>query len=209
MFTTASFTNTRKRSRRSALIFPPPTSKLSSRHSLRVNGSVVTIQRPLPSRKPLTLFVSLPFIAFLTQESQIYTTNQRIVETRVNLPTVAGIKWLFFSTQWTEDTEILSFSSECAQFPIAESFIPSYNDVDDHMPRGTFDLTIDDVGTCQYKNDGTGNPGALWCGGGATLHTCHEHPHADRNVAESECKNLEDGKGSFVFHRQVLRCEWQ
>ncbi|KAH0427967.1 hypothetical protein CcaCcLH18_09326 [Colletotrichum camelliae] len=40
-------------------------------------------------------------------------------------------------------------------------------------PHGTFPLKTQD-GDCEYKNDGKGNPGALWCGGKA--HSCRAHP---------------------------------
>ncbi|KAK8097499.1 hypothetical protein PG984_016638 [Apiospora sp. TS-2023a] len=76
-----------------------------------------------------------------------------------------------------------------------------------HLPSGTFDVQTQD-GMCQYKNDGKGNTGALWCGD--TAHSCKEH--ADfRKGREGDvyCRNLSERIRGFVEQRAVVACEWQ
>jgi hypothetical protein len=70
-------------------------------------------------------------------------------------------------------------------------------------PAGTYDVKTQD-GDCQYKNDGKGNAGALWCG--STQHSCRAHPQKDTRKL---CYDLakQDGWGS-IEHTPLVVCEW-
>ncbi|KAG5659943.1 hypothetical protein KAF25_003465 [Fusarium avenaceum] len=110
------------------------------------------------------------------------------------------MNWLFYSADF-------GTASQCALNPA----LATHADVsihtlsidalrDDHFPGGTFDLKTQD-GDCQYKNDGTGNPGALWCGDQA--HSCRAHP--DRRTFTS-CPDLD--KSAQIQHAAMVVCEW-
>ncbi|KAG5761505.1 hypothetical protein H9Q72_010396 [Fusarium xylarioides] len=110
------------------------------------------------------------------------------------------MNWLFYSTNY-------GTASQCALNPalathadvsIASLSIDALRD--DHFPGGTYDVKTQD-GDCQYKNDGTGNPGALWCGDQA--HSCRAHP--DRRTF-TYCRDLD--KSAQIQHVAVVVCEW-
>jgi hypothetical protein len=70
-------------------------------------------------------------------------------------------------------------------------------------PAGTYPIQTQD-GLCAYKNDGQGNPGALWCGNVA--HSCK--PSGDRNSA-IRCPDLEKKQDwQTINHYPVATCEW-
>ncbi|KAK8084140.1 hypothetical protein PG996_002921 [Apiospora saccharicola] len=111
-------------------------------------------------------------------------------------------KYLFFSVDF-------GTSSICQVDPAPKAEAP-VNDISQgikaHLPSGTFDVQTQD-GMCQYKNDGKGNAGALWCGD--TAHSCKEH--ADfRKGREGDvyCRNLSERVKGFVEQRAVVACEW-
>ncbi|KAK7968654.1 hypothetical protein PG988_007727 [Apiospora saccharicola] len=111
-------------------------------------------------------------------------------------------KYLFFSVDF-------GTSSICQVDPAPKAEAP-VNDISQgikaHLPSGTFDVQTQD-GMCQYKNDGKGNAGALWCGD--TAHSCKEH--ADfRKGREGDvyCRNLSERIKGFVEQRAVVACEW-
>ncbi|KAF4997636.1 hypothetical protein FGRMN_3668 [Fusarium graminum] len=123
---------------------------------------------------------------------------------RHGIPTSADyydtMNWLFYSTDF-------GTASQCALNPA----LATHADVsistlsidalrDDHFPAGTFDVKTQD-GDCQYKNDGTGNPGALWCGDQA--HSCKAH---DGRRSFTTCNDLD--KSAQIEHVPVVACEW-
>lgn len=74
------------------------------------------------------------------------------------------------------------------------------------FPAGTFDVKTQD-GDCQYKNDGNGNPGALWCGDKA--HSCKAHANKDQRSGDVLCENLpKKSEDRAIIHRAVVACEW-
>ncbi|KAF5690636.1 oviduct-specific glycoprotein [Fusarium denticulatum] len=110
------------------------------------------------------------------------------------------INWLFYSTNY-------GTASQCALYPALATHadVPistlSINALkDDYFPGGTYDVKTQD-GDCQYKNDGTGNPGALWCGDQA--HSCRAHP--DRRTA-TNCRGLDPS--AQIYHAAMVVCEW-
>ncbi|KAF5561827.1 SGNH hydrolase [Fusarium phyllophilum] len=110
------------------------------------------------------------------------------------------MNWLFYSTNY-------GTASQCALNPALATHADvsiatlSINALrDDHFPGGTYDVKTQD-GDCQYKNDGTGNPGALWCGDQA--HSCRAHP--DRRTF-TYCSDLD--KSAQIQHVAVVVCEW-
>jgi hypothetical protein len=72
-----------------------------------------------------------------------------------------------------------------------------------NYPAGTYPIKTQD-GMCAYKNDGKGNPGALWCGDVA--HSCKSS--GDRSSVV-ECPDL-GAKQSWLYiaHIPVVTCEW-
>ncbi|KAF5549973.1 SGNH hydrolase [Fusarium napiforme] len=110
------------------------------------------------------------------------------------------MNWLFYSTDY-------GTASQCALNPAlathADVSIATFSvDAlrDNHFPGGTYDVKTQD-GDCQYKNDGTGNPGALWCGDQA--HSCREHPDRQR---VTYCRDLD--KSAQIQHVPMVVCEW-
>ncbi|KAF5707982.1 SGNH hydrolase [Fusarium mundagurra] len=110
------------------------------------------------------------------------------------------MNWLFYSTDF-------GTASQCAPSPALATHADVSIDTlsidalkDDHFPGGTFDVKTQD-GDCQYKNDGTGNPGALWCGDQG--HSCRAHQ--DRRTF-TYCSNLD--KSAQIQHAAMVVCEW-
>ncbi|KAK7941617.1 uncharacterized protein PG986_014004 [Apiospora aurea] len=112
------------------------------------------------------------------------------------------MKFLFFSVDF-------GTSSVCQvdPAPVAEAPATGISQlIKAHLPSGTFDFKTQD-GMCQYKSDGKGNAGALWCGDKA--YSCKEH--ADfRKEREGDvyCRNLSTRITGFVEQRPVVACEW-
>ncbi|CAD0098997.1 unnamed protein product [Aureobasidium mustum] len=96
-------------------------------------------------------------------------------------PTRFESNWLFYSVPF-------GTASECSDNPIPVSVVGIANtdrpDLPVDPPGGTFAVETQD-GKCEYKNDGTGNAGALWCSG--TMHSCKYHDNRDK---ASRCTNL-------------------
>ncbi|KAH9883147.1 hypothetical protein J1614_000003 [Plenodomus biglobosus] len=67
-------------------------------------------------------------------------------------------------------------------------------------PGGSFPLTLDGLGDCEYKNDGT-NTGSLWCSGNEIK--CQE----DSMKAQSGSETCELGDIAISQH-PVVFCEW-
>lgn len=112
------------------------------------------------------------------------------------------MKWLFFSVpQGT--------ASECTENPAAEAcaVLTHWKLINPPFPAGTFDLKTQD-GACEYKNDGTGNAGSLWCSG--TEHGCKAHAHKDTGREdEVSCDELAIKTGwATIYQRAVVVCEW-
>ncbi|ESZ99230.1 oviduct-specific glycoprotein [Sclerotinia borealis F-4128] len=91
------------------------------------------------------------------------------------------MNWLFYSVpQGT--------SSTCSDDPTPVTVAPATGITQTNnppYPAGIFDVKTQD-GDCQYKNDGTGNPGAVWCGDNG-------HNSAAAGVTEAKAA-IEEGK---------------
>ncbi|KAG9508283.1 hypothetical protein J7337_001847 [Fusarium musae] len=110
------------------------------------------------------------------------------------------MNWLFFSTNY-------GTASQCALFPAlatrADVSIGTFSVnalKDNYFPAGTYDVKTQD-GDCQYKNDGRGNPGALWCGD--TVHSCKQHRDRQR---VTWCRGIDPP--SQIQHVPMVVCEW-
>lgn len=108
--------------------------------------------------------------------------------------------WLFYSVPF-------GTASECTDNPVPASVVSIADtarpDLPVDPPGGTFEVETQD-GKCEYKNDGTGNAGALWCSG--TMHSCKYHK--DRGKA-SRCTNLMESQDwLYIQHVPVVACEW-
>ncbi|KAF5628951.1 oviduct-specific glycoprotein [Fusarium sp. NRRL 52700] len=110
------------------------------------------------------------------------------------------MNWLFYSTNY-------GTASQCALFPAlairADVSIGTFSVnalKDNYFPAGTYDVKTQD-GDCQYKNDGRGNPGALWCGDQA--HSCRQHPDRQR---VTYCRGIDPP--SQIQHVPMVVCEW-
>ncbi|KAH5645502.1 hypothetical protein HBI51_111200 [Parastagonospora nodorum] len=67
-------------------------------------------------------------------------------------------------------------------------------------PAGTFDINVDGM-ECQYKNDGRGNPGSLWCKGQDDPFTCYKDPKLDKR----EGKFCDGGR---IYQQPYVYCQW-
>ncbi|KAL8930404.1 MAG: hypothetical protein Q9208_000587 [Pyrenodesmia sp. 3 TL-2023] len=123
--------------------------------------------------------------------------------TRGNFPTMSGESEMActYSTMPTQtisitmrpkETEVTSCRLESSDnpFPVAEA--PAAGDIDFNRPpfrAGTFSVKTPD-GDCEYKNDGNGNPGALWYGD--EVHSCKAHENKDKGWRKGDkyCSNL-------------------
>jgi hypothetical protein len=73
------------------------------------------------------------------------------------------------------------------------------------FPGGTYPVQTQD-GICAYKNDGTGNPGALWCGD--VVHSCKSSGKRDVDSI-IDCSDLASKQDwGTVGHIAVATCEW-
>ena len=72
-----------------------------------------------------------------------------------------------------------------------------------NYPAGTYPIKTQD-GMCAYKNDGKGNPGALWCGDVA--HSCKDS--GDRSSAVKCPDLMKKQDWLFIEHIPVVTCEW-
>ncbi|KAL3428232.1 hypothetical protein PVAG01_01741 [Phlyctema vagabunda] len=111
-----------------------------------------------------------------------------------------NFKWLFYSV--AQGT-----ASECSDDPVPVAEAPADGATTARYPAGTFDVKTQD-GDCQYKNDGTGNPGALWCGDKG--HSCKASHPVDDTSAWPTCSDLAERQGfdGLLEHLTVVVCEW-
>jgi len=126
-----------------------------------------------------------------------------------NLPnTVRGIE----NGYMTEGCPIL-FNEDPNQIPDGCTGPNYINQIP--FPGGTYDVGIE-AEHCQYKNDGQGNAGAIWCG---EKHKSDCKAHDDKDKANldgvAKCDNLSHPADSInrkpdkkVWHRAVVACEW-
>ncbi|KAL2070912.1 hypothetical protein VTL71DRAFT_13938 [Oculimacula yallundae] len=117
------------------------------------------------------------------------------------------VQWLFYSVPYGTSSVCMGSPVPVAAYPIDQKGLPWY--ALDFLPTGTFDFKIEGDGDCQYKNDGTGNPGALWCSG--TAHKCRliYHGPNDNHLDTVECTNLPNpGSRGNIKHREFITCEW-
>lgn len=112
-------------------------------------------------------------------------------------------KWLFFSVPY-------GTASQCQVDPIPVAEAPADKSITQlikpQFPHGTFEVKTQD-GMCEYKNDGTGNAGALWCG--ETAHSCRAH--ADMTAgreADKSCAELGKRIKGWAEQRAIVVCEW-
>jgi hypothetical protein len=83
------------------------------------------------------------------------------------------MNWKLYSV--TSGTESRCQNNPGLELPADVSIATFSTDAlrDAQSPHGTYDIKTQD-GDCQYKNDGKGNAGAVWCGDQG--HVCKEHP---------------------------------
>ncbi|KAL2076239.1 hypothetical protein VTL71DRAFT_1182 [Oculimacula yallundae] len=91
-----------------------------------------------------------------------------------------GIDWQYTRYTWYFYSVPYGTGSECSNNPLPIAQGPAGETISDEWPSGTFNVKTQD-GDCQYKNDGKGNPGALWCG--STVHSCKEHAHKSQGLS--------------------------
>ncbi|KAF2687475.1 hypothetical protein K458DRAFT_401982 [Lentithecium fluviatile CBS 122367] len=106
--------------------------------------------------------------------------------------------WIFITTD-------IGVSAMCRNSTEAVSVQKAPNDLNlvknPPWPGGTFEMTIEGLGDCEYKNDGS-NTGALWCSGRGI--SCQEDDLRQSGQAQF-CPNLDIWGFS---HHPVVFCEW-
>ncbi|KAH7132708.1 hypothetical protein EDB81DRAFT_904555 [Dactylonectria macrodidyma] len=127
----------------------------------------------------------------------ILENNNRGVPGDSNL--LREFKWLFFSVPF-------GTASYCKTDPIPVAEAPADPSItqitNPQYPHGTFNVQTQD-GMCEYKNDGQGNPGALWCNGQG--HSCRDHNDKDKR---RYCDELSNRLGGNVEQVEMVVCEW-
>ncbi|KAH8665712.1 hypothetical protein BGZ60DRAFT_431904 [Tricladium varicosporioides] len=111
------------------------------------------------------------------------------------------MKWLLYSVPFGTE-------SECTENPGTWVTADGVKNLRaPPFPAGTFKIKTGD-GDCEYKNDGKGNPGALWCNGKG--HSCKAHRNKDKPNREGEkyCWDLMKKNPSLgqTTHRGVVSC---
>lgn len=111
-------------------------------------------------------------------------------------------RWLFFSTDrgksatcYKEKDAVLAPKLDNEQWNLFEN--PGW-------PAGTYSLKVDNM-DCEYKNDGKGNPGALWCKQRRYPIECFEE---DKRTAKDGATKCESEGGEQIMRRPVVYCEW-
>lgn len=111
------------------------------------------------------------------------------------------MKWLFFSTPFGEAAVCQSKTLPAAEIESSETVI---NIGQKAIPGGVTVKVKTQDGDCEYKNDGQGNPGALWCG--ETAHSCRLH---DNWETKSSCYGKLEGEGgAAIEQKEAIVCEW-
>lgn len=111
-------------------------------------------------------------------------------------------KYKFFMTTYGDD-------SVCKNDPpaIREEWAQGiYRVQDAAYLGGTYDVKTPD-GDCQYKNDGKGNAGALWCGGDGHICRAHDDMTQGSGAGNHYCDPGED-KTVQVQQHGIAVCEW-
>jgi hypothetical protein len=108
--------------------------------------------------------------------------------------------WLFYSVPY-------GTPSQCSDDPVpatvARAAVRVYLNLPMSFPAGTYDVKTQD-GDCQYKNDGKGNAGALWCND--VVHPCRANVDKDKRFT---CDDLREKTGwPYIEHVPVGVCEW-
>lgn len=113
------------------------------------------------------------------------------------------MKWLSFSIPYGTASQCTADPIPVAEAPADESLTQLSKP---QFPHGTFEVKTQD-GTSEYKNDGTGNAGAFWCG--ETTHSCRAHADmtVDCNVIKY-CTELGKNIQGTVQQRAIVVCEW-
>ncbi|KAH7392248.1 peptidase S8/S53 domain-containing protein [Phaeosphaeria sp. MPI-PUGE-AT-0046c] len=111
-------------------------------------------------------------------------------------------RWLFFATDrgksatcYKEQDAVLASKINSKDWNLFEN--PGW-------PAGTYSLKIDNM-DCDYKNDGKGNPGALWCKTLIKPIQCFEE---NMRTAKDGATKCEPGGGEQIMRRPVVYCEW-
>ncbi|POS71111.1 oviduct-specific glycoprotein [Diaporthe helianthi] len=113
------------------------------------------------------------------------------------------MKWLFFSVPYGTDSQCKDDPMPVAE-ALADKTLTQIRKP--QFPHGTFEVKTQD-GMCEYKNDGQGNPGALWCDG--TAHSCTAQVDmAGRDFKTTYCDELGDKIVGSVEQLAVVVCEW-
>jgi hypothetical protein len=140
-----------------------------------------------------------------TKPKKEYALNVILQQKTISTTTFVGnvkvpyFEWLFYAT--TQGT-----ASACALYPAAVYPAPGMKDLlspdPAPFPSGTFKVDVAHYPGCQYKNDGTGNAGMLWCG--AKGIACFADPLHDKpSEGGRVCQNLDN-----VQHLPMVYCEW-
>jgi hypothetical protein len=116
-------------------------------------------------------------------------------------------KWLFFSVPYGTPSRC-----QITPPPVAEAKADRADSVWakkpslKNYPAGTYDVQTPD-GMCQYKNDGRGNAGALWCGDKG--HSCRTHEDFGKDKdAGISCRELGKKHSATLYHYAMIVCEW-
>lgn len=114
--------------------------------------------------------------------------------------TKSQANWLFYPVPFGKSSVCQVISASDSIVGLADTSHPASPAA---APVGTYAVDTQD-GKCEYKNDGTGNAGTLWCGDKA--HGCRYDK--DRSKASS-CDSLaKEGQWMEVQHVPVVVCEW-
>ncbi|CAJ2507826.1 Uu.00g090120.m01.CDS01 [Anthostomella pinea] len=112
------------------------------------------------------------------------------------------MEWLLFSVAYGTGS-LCATDQSPARYPTDGTITQL---IHAELLHGTFAVKTQD-GDCEYKNDGTGNPGALWCGG--TAHSCREQADLRKGrEADHYCAELGKSITGSVEQRAAVVCEW-
>lgn len=118
------------------------------------------------------------------------------------------MKWLFYTFSAAFGISIQdSIDSRCSlNAPSSEAPADGVKDLKGSpFPAGSFKFTTGD-GDCEYKNDGTGNPGAVWCAGTDFAHNCIANTGLNKYCDQLVKANT--GEAKQITQRIVADCNW-
>jgi hypothetical protein len=124
----------------------------------------------------------------------------RFVATDQGVSKVCNLKAPSFNEPWGNDPEPEYFKDQ-----------PNFKDKRPPYPHGDFAIQNLHGRDCRYKNDGTGNPGMLWCmeNGNEVGISCHADPMKDTVDKSEECKDKDVlALGERMFQHGIVACEW-